>query len=166
MNAINKEEFTKILDEANIKLRLKRELRFVPEEINGWEDYDFIAIMNRSRSEGVIVVPFDKMRVVPFELQKMTANKETGRKAAIICDICATWRRGSEAAVISVRNLHDRRISTSFLCCEDLLCSLHIRNKTPAAMLSRTQLREQITDEARIARLQVNLRKIIAEAKR
>lgn len=138
MQVITRDNFQHLLTEAHIKPRLKRELRFVPEEISDWEDRDFIAVMNRSRSGGVIVASLERTFVVPLTIQKRVPNR-TGRVEAVICDFCATWQRGSNSATITFRKANS---TVSFLCCGDLLCSLHVRDKTPAAKLSRTQLRE------------------------
>jgi hypothetical protein len=153
MKVIDRSELLTLLDDARIKPRIKRELRFVPEEITDWEGRDFLAVMNRSRSEGVLLLPFEKMFVVPFQLHPRQANK-TGRVEAIICDFCATWQRGSNSAVISIQRAES---TASFLCCADLDCSLHVRSKTPASVLSRTQLRESNSIEERIERLQARL---------
>lgn len=161
MKAIDREEFAELLRDTRIKPRLKRELRFVPEEIAHWELRDFLAVTNRSGSEGVLVAPLSKLYVLPFELHKRTANR-MGRVEAIICDFCATWQRGSNSATIT---FYKDKSSVSFLCCADLLCSLHVRSKTSAATLSRTQLREQVSPEARIIRLHDRLEKILAEIK-
>lgn len=153
MNAIDRSQLSTLLDTARVKPRIKRELRFVPEEIVDWENRDFLAVMNRSRSEGVLVLPFAQMRIVSFQLHSRQANK-TGRVEAIICDFCATWQRGSNSAVISIQRAGS---TNSFLCCADLDCSLHVRSKTPASVLSRTQLRESNSIEERIERLQARL---------
>jgi hypothetical protein len=130
----------------------------VPEEITDWQDRDFLAVTNKQGNEGVLIVPFlDK--AVPFLLESRKPNP-AGRVEAIICDICATWQRGTHSAVMTfiVSPTH----SASFLCCGDLQCCLHVRNKTKTATLARTQLREQITPEARIGRLKQRLQSILA----
>jgi len=157
MNAITREEFGELA--SGTRPRLRRELRFVPEEISDWESRDFLAVTNKQGSEGVLVVPFLQVGVVPFTLQARRPNA-SGRIEAIICDICATWQRGTHSAVITFAV--DKTRSVSFLCCADLLCSLHVRGKTADAVLARTQLREQITPEARIARLQERLGSILS----
>lgn len=157
MNAITREEFTELI--ASQKLRLKRELRFVPEEIAGWEDRDFVAVTNRARSEGVIITA-DREYVVPFRLQARKPNASGGVEP-IICDLCATWQRGSNSAIISFRK---ERSSQSFLCCADLDCSLHVRGKTTVSELSRTQLRENISAPRRIERLQSKFTAVIKNA--
>jgi hypothetical protein len=156
MKPINRDELAQLVQDARIKPRLARELRFVPEEIHDWQDRDYIAVMNRSRNAGVLIYP-ERRQVTPFTLQRRKPNT-AGRIAPIICDICATWRRGSESSVITFPK---GRSSVSFLCCEDLLCSLHVRDRTEAAVLSRTQLRENITTEARIERLTRRLRSLL-----
>jgi len=154
MDAINRQEFTELITLRRIKPRYKRELRFVPEEITDWSQRDFIAVMNKSKSEGVLVVPFDTVRVVPFQLQRRKANA-SGRIGATICDFCMTWQRGSNSAMISFER--SDKSSVSFLCCADLDCSLHVRNLTVASKLSRTQLRENNSVEQRIDRLKTRL---------
>ena len=153
---ISREQFAEL--SQTLRPRLRRDLRFVPERITDWQDRDFLAVTNKQGSEGVLIVPFlDK--TVPFLLESRKPNP-MGRVEAIICDICATWQRGTYSAVITfiVSPTH----SVSFLCCGDLQCSLHVRNKTKAATLARTQLREQITPEARIERLKQRLQGILA----
>jgi hypothetical protein len=158
MNAITREELTSVLKIANIKSRIKRDIRFVPEEITNWENRDFLAVTNRSRSEGVLIAPLEKLYIMPFELQKRVSNK-TGRVEAIICDFCATWQRGSNSAIISFQK---DKVSVSFLCCADLLCSLHVRSQTTASTLSRVQLRENNSAEDRIRRLGMRLETILS----
>jgi len=157
MNSINREEFAKLINEAKIKPRIKRELRFVPEEITDWQDRDFLAVTNRNGSEGVLIAPLGQLYVASFQLQRRAANS-VGRVEAVICDLCATWQRGSNSGIITFGN---GKSSVSFLCCADLLCSLHIRDKTPEAKLSRTQLRETNEGLDRVLRLQRRLLAIL-----
>jgi hypothetical protein len=157
MDPITREEFAELA--SSLKPRLRRELRFVPEEITAWEDRDFLAVTNKQGNEGILIVPFAHKKTAPFSLQARKPNA-SGRVEAIICDICATWQRGTHSAVITFPV--DAARSVSFLCCADLLCSFHVRGKTTAAQLSRTQLREQITTEGRIMRLKERLTAILA----
>lgn len=144
-----------------VKPRIKRDLRFVPEEIADWEDRDFIAVMNKSKSGGVLIAEFEEQYVAVFRLQKRSANS-IGRVEAIICDLCATWQRGSNSATISFQK---EKGSVSFLCCGDLLCSFHVREKTNESKLSRAQLRETISVKGRIRRLKDRLEKILQEVR-
>jgi len=157
MTPITRDELTGLLNANRIRPRLKRELRFVPEEIEDWADRDFLAVMNRSRTEGVLVVPFDITVVLPFRLSKRTPNY-AGRTEAIICDFCATWQSGTHSGVLTFELASK---SVSYLVCGDLNCSLHVRDKTAESKRSRTQLRETMTIEARIERLRSRL-KVIA----
>lgn len=157
MNPINRDEFAQLLHRSDVKPRLRRDLRYVPEEISTWEARDFLAITSKSRSEGVIIAPFASQAVFSFRLQPRAANSN-GRVEAIICDFCATWQRGTYSATIAFQK---EKRSISFLVCADLACSLHVRSLTPAAILSRTQLREDMTTDMRIARLRANVRRIL-----
>lgn len=156
MNAITRTEFDQLA--LTLKPRLRRELRFSPETITDWGDRDFIVITNKQGNEGVLVVPFEPVAILPFAISRREPNSK-GRVEAIICDICATWQRGTHSGVITFTASPIRTVS--FLCCGDLQCSLHVRDKTPAAILSRAQLREHISPDDRIARLRQRLRDII-----
>jgi len=154
---ITRDEMVKLLANSRIKRRLREELRFTPEEITDWEDRDFLVVTNKSASEGVLVVPSTPFQIVPFGLRKRTANN-AGRIEAVICDICATWQRGSNSAVITFPK---ESSSVSFLVCADLDCSMHVRDKTPEAKLSRMQLRENISSNDRKVRLLSRLVRIV-----
>jgi hypothetical protein len=159
MKVLSRDEVDQLAQAAGIKPRLKRELRFVPEEVNNWENRDFLAITNRGGSEGVLVIPLENTFMLPFQLQKRKPNA-AGRVEAVICDICATWQRGSNSAIITFSK---EKSNVSYLCCADLLCSLHVRSLTPASILSRTQLRENNTAEGRVGRLKARLQHIIED---
>lgn len=156
MTPFGKDQLQQLGKENGVKPRLMSELRFAPEQINDWDERDFLAVANKSANEGILVVG-DDYRVVPFLLRPRTANVQ-GRKEAIICDICATWQRGSHSAIMTLQK-QGRRVS--FLVCSDLLCSLHVRDRTPASTLSRTQLHETISTVRRIERLRRRLSEII-----
>lgn len=155
MLPIDRDAFALLVKSSSVKLRLRKTLRFVPEEVTNWELRDFLIVTDKSGREGVLLYGEE---VVPFTLHPRTA-KSSGRVEAIICDICATWRRGTESATITFQ-AGDRR-SVSHLVCADLDCSLHIRGLTDASVLSRSQLREDITPDARVARLHNRLKAII-----
>ena len=143
------------LKNARIKPRIIRELRYVPSEILHSESRDFLVIMNKSRSEGVLL--FEDL-FYPFSLTKKAASS-TGRIDGIICDICATWQRGSNAARITLPK--DEKTTVSYLVCADLDCSLHVRDMTPESKLSRAQLREHISPDGRIERLHKSLLRVL-----
>ena len=146
MNAIDRDELKRRMEIARIKPRVRRTIRFVPEEIKNWAERDFLAVMDKPRHEGVLLYGD---YTAPFSLSARQPNA-SGRVEAIICDVCATWRRGTESAVITFQKTPTSTVS--YLVCADLDCSLHVRGLTDAARLSRTQLREDITPEARVER--------------
>lgn len=156
MNSLTREEFTRRMDAATIKPRLSRELRLVPEEIANWEQRDFLAVPTKSKNEGVLLYGD---HTTAFMLSKRKPGA-SGRIEPIICDLCATWQRGSNSATITF--MRSDKSTVSYLCCADLDCSLHVRGLTPASKLARTQLREDITLERRIQRLHTKASAIIA----
>lgn len=157
MNSLDRGQFKSLLETARIKKRLQRELRFVPEEISDWEVRDFLAVTTKSGNEGVLLY---EDFVLPFTMTARAANAK-GRVEAIICDICATWRRGTDSATITFAK--SPKNSVTHLVCADLNCSLHVRNLTAAAQLSRVQLREHIDESERIERLQQRLTVICSD---
>jgi hypothetical protein len=156
MHKITREEFAARIVVARIKPRLRKVLRFVPEEITEWDSRDFLAVTDKSGNEGVLLY---QDITVPFTLSPMVA-RAGGRVAAIICDICATWRRGPESAVLTLPKDDNRTVS--YLVCADLNCSLHVRAMTSAGVLSRSQIREDITPDRRKERLRERLAAILA----
>lgn len=120
MIPIDREAFALLIKEARIKPRLRKILRFTPEVIIDWEFRDFLTVTDKSGREGVLIA---HNRVFPFLLQPRTA-KSNGRVEAIICDICASWRRGTESTVITFQS--GERRSVSYFVCADLDCSLHV----------------------------------------
>jgi len=157
MNKVTREEFADVVKTSGIKPRLKRELRFVPGEIIDWQLRDFIAVTNKSKTEGVLIADRDVLVAVPFKLERRAASN-SGRVEAIICDICASWQCGSNSAAITFTK---EKSTTTYLVCQDLDCSLHVRDKTPQAVLSRAQLREHLTPEERVERLRRRLFAIV-----
>ena len=155
MIVLTRHEFATRVKMAGIKPRLRRILRYVPEEIITPEQRDFLAVTDKSGSEGVLIYG---EQTVSFELVPRAA-KSSGSVAAIICDICATWRRGPESATIAFAK--SARTTVSYLVCADLDCSLHVRALTNAGVVSRSQIREDITPEKRVVRLTTRLDAIL-----
>jgi len=155
---LTREAFTQRIDAATIKPRLSRELRFVPEEITNWGQRDFLAILTKSKNEGVLLYGD---HTAAFMLSKRKPGV-SGRIEPIICDLCASWQRGSNSATITFTR--SDKSTVSYLCCGDLDCSLHVRGLTAAGKVARTQLCEDITLARRIERLHVRLERIINDA--
>jgi len=156
MDLVTREEFATRLGGTAIKSRIVRELRFVPEEISNWQYRDFLAVLTKSKNEGVLLCGD---QTIAFALGKRKPGA-SGRVEPIICDLCATWQRGSNSATITFTRSDTSTVS--YLCCGDLDCSLHVRGLTAAGKLARTQLREDITPQRRIQRLHTKISAIIA----
>lgn len=166
MKTFSQDSFNALLEHTDIKPKLKRELRFVSSTNNlakDWSDYEFVAITDRTGDRGILLLqPADKLYIAPYELSRRIIDSKTGRARAIICDFCYTWQPGSNAASIIFTNKGAKH-SIGFLCCGDLNCSQHVRTATKASVVSRTQLRESLTNEDRIARLKMKLAKKIEQ---
>lgn len=158
MNLLSRDEFGDMLKRMRISKRLQRDIRYVPEEITHIGERDFLTVRTKTGAEGVLL--FGEY-CVPFTLKKRSANVK-GRVEAIICDICSTWQRGTNSAVITFKT--SDRSTVSHLVCADLDCSLHVRDLTDAAKISRTQLREHITPSERAGRLRRRILKIMTTA--
>lgn len=160
MQSLTRDQLTTLLKDQGIKPRLIKELRFAPETIENWEDLDVLAIPNRSASEGLLLVSIEALYLLPYHLTVGLKDKMTGRTKPAICDFCYTWQAGGHTARITFTRLSDKHTFT-YICCSDLRCSLHVRNKTPEAVLSRTNLREDNDIDQRIARLKSNMAAVI-----
>jgi hypothetical protein len=160
MKSLDRERFSSLLKTKRVKLRLARELRFIPESITHWEDLEMLAIGTRSNTEGLLLIQVDDFYMLPYELTIGLKDKATGRSKPITCDFCYTWQQGGKAGRITFRRTSDDHTFT-YLCCADLRCSLNVRDKTAEALLSRTQLHEDLIEEQRVARLDNKLRRVI-----
>ena len=156
MNVPTRHTFSEVIKVARVKPRVRKILRYVSEEITTPELRDFLTVTDKSGHEGVLL--YDE-RIVPFELAHRAA-KPAGNIAAVICDICATWRRGPETATMTFPK--GDKSTVTYLVCGDLDCSLHVRGFTTIGQLSRSQIREDITPEKRIERLTMRLGTILA----
>ena len=160
MKTIDQEEFGQILQQVDMKPRLKKELKFVSSTAqlaDDWSNYELIAITDRTGDKGVLLLqPEGMLYVAQYELSRRIIDSTTGRGRAIICDFCYTWQPGSNAASITF-TMPDTKRTIRFLCCGDLACSQHVRTATKASVVSRAQVREDLLDDDRIARLKVRL---------
>ena len=162
MISIDQEKFSKILKLSDAKPRLKKELRFVA-GADKWADREMFAAADKTGRNGVLLLqPYEKLYAVQYELSPRIVDSLTGRDRAVICDFCRTWQKGSNAASISFTNPVSKN-SVTFLCCGDLACSQHVRTETNASRISRTQLKEDLTNEDRVERLKNRLREKIEQ---
>lgn len=153
-----------LLEQAVVKPRLKRELRFVTSTASlsdeNWHNSEFVTVTDRSGNKGVLLLQLDDAFYVLAYESKRGITNSFGKAQPIICDFCRTWQTGSRSGSILFTIGRDTA-SFGYLCCADLRCSDHVRSKTQAARTSRAQLREDLTDERRVTRLQERLRQII-----
>jgi hypothetical protein len=166
MITLDNDKFNDLLLQVNIKQRLKKEFRFVTSTARlsaEWSLYELFPITDRTGDSGLLLMqPNDVLFAVYYNLSRRIVDSSTGRDRAIICDFCSTWQPGSNAASITFSASHMNR-SVRLLCCADLDCSLHVRTATKVSSVSRAQLRENMTDEARVERLKGKLGRIIEQ---
>lgn len=161
MKSINNATFELIAKAAGARGRLLRELRFAPEQVTDWNERELVHAADRTGDKGVVVFEVGGSRyAAPYELTRRVVDKATGRSKPITCDLCYTWRAGGDGARIRFVRISDKHTIT-LLCCGDLACSAHVRGKTSAAKLSRANLREDMTNEQRVLRLESKLRKLV-----
>jgi len=165
MRIITPELFQKLLDASAIRSRIKREVRFATAvaamQDDDWTTTELIAIGDRSGNKGVLILEDDEANLYPagYEISRgMTSS--SGKAQPIICDFCRTWQTGSRSGSVTIHKPGRDTGSISFLCCADLQCSRHVRNLTEASKTSRAQMREDMDNEHRIARLQRRIKEI------
>lgn len=168
MKRLEQEQFNQLIAQTQIKPRLKREVRFVVSTSDmtdeDWDETELLSITDRSGNKGVLLlVPDEDIYILPYELTRGLASRQTGRAQPIICDFCRTWQAGSNVGSISFQTDKQSLNSVGFLCCADLACSKHVRTKTSVSITSRAQLRENLTNEQRIERLKNRLRQIVRD---
>lgn len=165
MQKITQETFQRLLDEAAIKPRIKREVRFTTSvahlDDEAWERTEILPITDRAGNKGVLLLQFDEqnMYAVPYEISRGITSS-TGKAQAIICDFCRTWQTGSRSGGVTLQKPGRDTGSITFLCCADLACSQHVRNLTNASRTSRSQLREDMDNDQRVTRLKNRLEEI------
>ncbi len=159
MKQLTQERFQELLQAAPIRLKMKREVRFTTSVAQladeDWAITELLPITDRAGNQGVLVMQLadDEVALVEYALKRgLTSN--TGKAQPIICDFCRTWQTGSRSGSITLQKPARGAGSISFLCCADLACSRHVRNLTDAAKTSRSQLREDLSNEQRVERLQ------------
>lgn len=163
MRALTLESFNELMSCSTLKPKFTRELRFVKStaQLEDWSEYELFAITERSDTKGVLLIEINNQcYALPYEL-KRGLTSSTGKAQAVICDFCRTWQTGSRSGSITF-TATKKNSNISFLCCADLQCSQHVRNKTSAAKTSRSQLREDLSSEQRIERLNERLATILA----
>ena len=164
MRILTTEVFQQVLEHASIRPRTKREVRFASSVVGmdeeAWAHTELIPISDRSGNKGVLVMENNgRLYATSYEISRGITSK-TGKAQPIICDFCRTWQTGSRSGSITLQKPGRDAGSITFLCCADLLCSQHVRNLTSATKTSRSQLREDMTNEQRIARLEQRIEEV------
>lgn len=168
MKTIDIEAVNKIIASLRISKGLRKRLSVsslggAPE--TPWTNYELTKLPTKDGAAGVLIIGVqDSLYATPYELGPV-GDKSTGRVKPIICDFCKTWQAGGRAGSITFRTKHHSLNSISFLCCLDLKCSLHVRDMTEAAKLSRAQLREDVSQEYRTERLRDGLSGLVQRLK-
>lgn len=166
MKKLTPESFKELIDAANIRPRIKREVRFAASTADmsaeTWEQTEVLAISDRAGNKGVLLLcgAADTTYAVAYELSRGITST-TGRAQPIICDFCRTWQTGSRSGSVTLQKPGRDAGSVTFLCCADLQCSRHVRNLTAAAKTSRSQLREDIDNDQRVARLKQRIEEVV-----
>jgi len=164
MHILTQPQFDELMTQASIRPRMKREVRFAQSvgalSPDAWRDSELLAVSDRAGNKGVLLLDSGAaLYGVSYELSRGITSSN-GKAQPIICDFCRTWQTGSRSGSVTlIKPVRDSG-SVTFLCCADLECSRHVRNLTSAAKTSRSQLREDMSSEERIARLRSRIQEI------
>lgn len=162
MHAITSEAYEPAVKAAGLKPKFVAELRPKLSGLSDWEDRDFLAITDRSGTIGILWIELSgSVHILPFELRRGIVDKATGRAKPVICDLCFTQQIGTNAARLTITMPKKIGTSRGLLACADLACSAHVRGKTLVGLKSKAQLRETISTEAKIDRLQKRLADLV-----
>lgn len=156
-------DYVSLVELSDLPLRLKKELKTKQVEFD-FANKEFIAVFDKSRTRGLLVCKptiFDG--AVSFGVRRIQSSAG-GRLKPVTCDLCVTWLPGSKAATITLRHANTRLITHTFYCCVNLECSKNVRGKTTEALESRVHLRENLTDEQRVERLESKIMHVLTIA--
>ena len=163
MRTITPSDFDRYVRQLRLGGNLKRRLSAasLSAQDDNQADREMLAVPTKDGNAGVLLIALDeRIYGMPYEINDIR-DAVTGRSKPIICDFCKTWQAGPRAGYIVFRTKRASSNVIGFLCCADLQCSLHVRDKTTAAKTSRSQLREDVTVDQRVARLQSKLAAVI-----
>lgn len=153
-----------ILGDAGIDKRLQKRLNVAiinSVDPANWINFELFNLPTKDGAAGVLLVGLnDHIYALAYEINPI-GDRLTGRTKPVICDFCKTWQPGGRAGMVTFRISRRSLNSISYLCCLDLGCSLHVRDISKSSRTSRSQLREDISTEYRIDRLQRKLAIVI-----
>ncbi len=164
MQKISHETFQALMVQASIRPKLRREVRFMQAVASlsdeDWSNTELLAIADRSGNKGVLLLDDGQnVYAAAYEVSRGLVSA-SGKAQPIICDFCRTWQTGTRSGSVTLTKPVRGSGSVTFLCCADLHCSRHVRNLTSAAKTSRSQLREDMTVDERVARLRGRISEI------
>lgn len=161
MKVITSEIYDQVIAAVGLKPKFVRELRPKFDMVTDW-DREFVTITDRSGNRGLLWIELDeKIYILPYTLSRGIVDKASGRARPVICDLCFTQQIGTAAARIALSLPGRAEATRSLLCCADLACSDHVRGRTLSSRRSRAQLRESISQEDRVRRLQRKLSELV-----
>jgi len=156
MQKLTTKDIDLLLRQSSLSKKLKSECK-LRNEVADWKGLDFVALTDKSGKGLVVVESGGLLYIASFSLNTRLSGAN-GRAKPIICDICSTWRHGTTAARISF--VSGQRV-VAWLCCADLSCNQNARGVTEAVAISRAQIAESITPEARLLRFRGNLKRLV-----
>ncbi len=117
-----------------------------------WPEIDLAPLCDKAEVKGVLMFEATgQLQAVMYELKKIKPGL-SGASKPIICDFCFTMQPRNQTALITFTLNREKTKTVAYYCCADLQCSLHVRGLTEAALRSKSQLREDISPEARVTR--------------
>lgn len=159
MQKLDISTYKRLIEHTVMPKRVQRELIFRPESYD-WDASDFITVTNKTRAEGLFIFGGNDTPIgFYFKLRDVVADA-TGKRKPYICDFCSTWLRPSRSSIITFILAPGESRSVSYRCCHTIECSLNVRTLTKDTLYSRVQLRENLSEEERLARFQNKLQKV------
>jgi hypothetical protein len=164
MRVIDPERYEQVIAAAGLKKKFVSELRPKFASIEDWDEREFVPITDRSGNRGILWIDLDdEVYILPYTLTRGIVDKASGRARPVICDLCMTQQPGTLAGRLHITMPASPDASRGLLCCADLACSAHVRGKTMSSLRSKAQLREGLSPEARIERLQNRLAALVKD---
>jgi hypothetical protein len=164
MRVIDPERYEQAITAAGLKKKFVSELRPKFASIEDWDEREFVPITDRSGNRGVLWIDLDdEVYILPYTLTRGIVDKASGRARPVICDLCMTQQPGTMAGRLHITMPASPDAIRGLLCCADLACSAHVRGKTMSSLRSKAQLREGLSPEARIERLQNRLAALVKD---
>lgn len=129
---------------------------------NDWCDIEFVPFCDKAQTKGILLFEESNiLKVAKFELKKLKPGLG-GVSKPIICDFCFTLQPRPQVSLITFELNREKTKTLAHYCCADLQCSLHVRGLTVAALRSKSQIKEDILPEARVARFTTKTRDIFS----